>query len=122
MARRQVVGVPQWNGPPIAVADGGNRVRPVRGSSETAVSATCFVDATSPSQTSERQTRSFVDRTGKAVRAVPAELGRYSIDTGTLTLEGTATAKVDLMEAGGELSGIGGIQLTLRRSRDDSSS
>lgn len=58
----------------------------------------------------------FVEKMKDVVGEVPAELGRYSIDTVTLTLEVSATGKVNLIGAGGEVTGTGGIELTLKRS------
>lgn len=57
----------------------------------------------------------FLEKMKGVVGEVPDELGRYSIDTVTLSLEVSATGKINLIGAGAEVTGSGGIQLTLKR-------
>jgi hypothetical protein len=57
----------------------------------------------------------FVSAMGDAIQAVPRSLGGFSIDSIELSLEVSATGTVSLLGSGGEVSGTGGITLTLTR-------
>jgi hypothetical protein len=57
----------------------------------------------------------FVAAMGEAVSGIPRALGAFSIDSLELSLEVSATGSVSLLGTGGEVSGTGGITLTLTR-------
>jgi hypothetical protein len=61
----------------------------------------------------------FVAAMGEAVGGVPSALGGFSIDSLELSLEVSATGSVSLLGTGGEVTGTGGITLTLTRVKTD---
>ena len=56
-----------------------------------------------------------------ALNGVPASLSGYQVDEITLSLEVSATGKVSMLGTGAEVTGTGGLTLTLKRRDSDAS-